>query len=161
MARFALVLAAAALLPVPAWGAVVTRHATTATYALTLRVGPTEAMYTPAQVKAKHPKTGEVMIRGGSMNMGGMGMGGMTRHLEVHIASRATGKVITNVTPSISLTDTKGMAMASKVNAIAMEGVSAGVADLHYGDNVQLTVGHAYKVVVTIKGEKATFSFTA
>ena len=31
----------------------ITRHATTASYSLAFLVGPSEAMYTPAQVKAK------------------------------------------------------------------------------------------------------------
>ena len=34
-------------------------------------------------------------------------------------------------------------------------------ADLHCGDNVKLTAGHMYKVLVEVKGEKATFTFKA
>lgn len=161
MTRFAAVLGAAFLLAAgPAFGALIMRSATTATYKLTLRVGPKEAMYTAAQVKAKHPTDGEVMV-GESMSMGGMSMGAANRHLEVQVASRATGKVVTNVRPSITLTDATRMAMPEKVNAMAMEGIGEGVADLHYGDNVELTAGHVYKVAVTVKGEKATFSFKA
>jgi hypothetical protein len=159
--RFACVLALAAFFSGGASAALITRHATTATYALTLSIGPTEAMYTPAQVKANHPTSGEVMINGGTMSMGGMSMGGITRHLEVHLKSRATGKVVTNVTPKISLIETGGMAMTTKVQAIAMEGVGEGVADLHYGNNVKLTVGHIYKVAAIVKGEKASFTFRA
>ena len=69
-----------------------------------------------------------------------------------------------NRPPTITLTDTSamgGMAMSDKVNAMAMQGIGEGVADLHYGDNVKLTAGHVYEVVVTVKGEKATFSFKA
>jgi len=101
-----------------------------------------------------------VMV-GDSMSMGGMSTGAANRHLEVQVASRATGRVVTNVRPSITLTDTSGARMAGKVNAMAMQGIGAGVADLHYGDNVELTAGHLYKVAVTVKGEKATFSFKA
>jgi hypothetical protein len=144
----------------PALGALITRRATTATYRLTLTVGPKEAMYTAAEVKAKHPTDGEVMV-GDSMDMGGMSAGAANRHLEVHVASRATGKAVTNATPSITLAETGGTAMPAKVNAMAMEGIGEGIADLHYGDNVELTAGHVYKVVVTVKGEKATFSFKA
>jgi hypothetical protein len=163
MRRLVAVPAAALLVAAPAWGAVITRHATTASYKLTLSVGPTEAMYTMDEVKSKHPATGEVMV-GDSMSMGGMSMGKANRHLEVHVASRASGKVVTNVNPAITLNDTSamnGMAMAQKVNAMAMEGIGEGVADLHYGDNVKLAPGHVYKVVVTIKGEKANFTFRA
>jgi hypothetical protein len=161
--RLAAVLGAAALLAAPAWGAVITRTATTPTYKLTLSVGPVEKMYTAEEVKAKHPTDGEVMV-GHSMSMGGMSMGDANRHLEVHVASRATGKVVTSAQPTITLTDTNdmsGMAMADKVNAMAMQGIGEGIADLHYGDNVKLTGGHMYKVVVKVKGEKATFTFKA
>jgi hypothetical protein len=143
MRRLACVTGAALLLAAPASAAVITRHATTASYKLTLSVGPKEAMYTAEELKT---------------------MGAANRHLEVHVASRATGKVVANAAPSISLTDTSamgGMAASEKVNAMAMEGIGEGVADLHYGDNVKLTAGHVYKVVVTVKGEKANFSFKA
>jgi hypothetical protein len=163
MLRLAAVLGAAAFFAATAWGAVITRTATTPTYKLTLSVGPVEKMYTAAEVKAKHPSDGEVMV-GHSMSMDGMSMGDANRHLEVHVASRATGKVVTNAQPTITLTDTSGMsgmAMSEKVNAMAMQGIGEGIADLHYGDNVKLTAGHTYKVVVKVKGEKATFTFKA
>lgn len=55
---------------------------TTARYVITLVVGPVEAMYSQADVSARHPKSGEVMVRGemvvqgGTSSMGGMTMGG-------------------------------------------------------------------------------------
>lgn len=162
MSRIVCVLGAALLIVSSATAAVITRTATTTTYKLTLAVGPVETMYTQAEVKSKHPASGEVMV--GSSMGGGMAMGAANRHLEVHVASRATGKVVTNVSPTIMLTDTSamgGMAMAEKVNAMAMEGIGQGVADLHYGDNVKLAAGHVYKVAVTVKGERATFTFKA
>lgn len=160
MLRLAAVLGAAALLAAPAWSALITRTATTPTYKLTLTVGPVEKMYTVEDVKAKHPIDGEVMV-GHSMSMGGMSMDGANRHLEVHVSSRATGKVVPNAQPAITLTDTSGMAMSQDVNAMAMQGIGAGIADRHYGDNVKLTVRHMYKVLVKVKGEKATFTFKA
>jgi hypothetical protein len=163
MARAALVGLAALALAAPALGASVTRTATTASYKLVLDVGPVETMYTQAEVQAKHPKTGEVMV-GGGMGMAGMSMGSGNRHLEVHVYSRATGKVLAKAPSSIRLTDESAMgsmAMPVKVGVVAMEGVGEGRSDLHYGDNVHLTVGHTYKVVVTVGGEKATFTFRA
>ena len=163
MIRFACLLGVAVLLATgAASAATITRHANTKTYALTLGVGPLEAMYTPAEVKAKHPTTGEVMV-GGSMAGTGMSMGVGNRHLEVHIRSRATGKVLM-VVPTIGLHDKtamSSMAMTVKVTAVAMEGISAGAADLHYGNIVKLTVGHLYEVVVTVNREAATFTFRA
>src|SRR5580692_5372611 len=67
----ALAAVAALAVAAPAAGAVVTRHAVTASYKLTLEVGPTETMYTLAQEKTKHPRSGEVMLGNASM-MGGM-----------------------------------------------------------------------------------------
>jgi hypothetical protein len=160
MRRLACILGAVLLTAVPASAALITRHATTATYKLTLSVGPVETMYTADEVQMKHPTSGEVMV-GHTMTMEGMTMGSANRHLEVHVVSRSTGKVVTNVRPTITYTDTSAMTMSQKVNAMAMQGIGEGTADLHYGDNVKLTVGHAYKVVVTVKGEKATFSFKA
>lgn len=160
MSRIACVFGAALLIVSSATAAVITRTATTATYKLTLAAGPVETMYTQAEVKAKHPTSGEVMV--GSMGMGRMAMGAANRHLEVHVASRATGKVVTNVSPRIMLTDTSAMGgMDENVNAMAMQGIGAGIADLHYGDNVKLAAGHVYKVAVTVKGERATFTFKA
>jgi hypothetical protein len=161
MRRLVLVLGAALLLAVPAWGTTYLHILrTTATYKLTLSVGSVEKMYTADEVRMKHPTSGEVMV-GHAMTMEGMTMGTANRHLEVHVVSRSTGKVVTNARPTITLTDTSAMAMSEKVNAMAMQGIGEGTADLHYGDNVKLTAGHVYKVVVTVKGEKATFTFKA
>jgi hypothetical protein len=120
-------------------------------------------MYTPAEVKAKHPTSGEVMV-GGSMAGSGMSMGTGNRHLEVQIRSRATGKVTTGVTPTIGLHDKTAMsdmAMTVKVPVVAMQGIGEGAADLHYGNNVKLTAGHVYDVVVTMNRESASFTFRA
>jgi hypothetical protein len=141
----------------------ITRQATTKTYTLTLVVGPLEKMYTPAQVKAMHPTSGEVMM-GSSMGGSGMSMGAGNRHLEVHIHSRATGKVITNVMPTIGIRDESAMSsmnMLVTVPAVMMQGISAGTADLHYGNNVKLTPGHKYKVVVTVDRQTGSFTFRA
>ena len=51
--------------------------------------------------------------------------------------------------------------MTVKVPVVAMEGVGEGAADLHYGNNVKLIVGHVYQVVVTANEESATFTFRA
>jgi hypothetical protein len=163
MARLACFFAVAALVGTAVGSAAtITHQAKTNTYALTLTVGPLETMYTPAQVKAMHPKTGEVMV--GSMTGSGMSMGKGTRHLEVQIHSRATGKVVTNIAPMIRMRDTtamSGMNMTVKVPVIAMTGVGEGTSDLHYGNNVPLRAGHVYEVVVTVNEEAATFTFRA
>jgi hypothetical protein len=164
-----LVTGAAVLCAALAWigqaaAAGITKTVSTATYRLTLDVGPGEAMYTRAQVKASHPRSGEVML-GGTMSTGGHAMameGGMTRHLEVHVLLRSSGKPVTGVMPAITLTDAsvKG-AMASPLHVVAMEGIGKGISDLHYGNNVALTANHVYKVVVTLKRQRAELTFRA
>jgi hypothetical protein len=130
--------------------------AKTKSYEFKLSIGMPEKMWTPAQVKSKHPTSGEVMLSG---SMGGaMSMGGAARHLEVHITSRSSGKVVSGAHPSISAIDTSVKdAMTIKVAVAAMEGVSAGAADLHYGNNVHLIAGHTYRITVTLNGERAVF----
>lgn len=132
----------------------------TASYVFKLSIGMAEQMWTPAQVRAKHPKTGEVMLTGSMA--GAMSMGGSQRHLEVNITSRATGKVVMGAHPTISAIDaTMKNAMAIKVPVAAMQGVSAGAADLHYGNNVGLVGGHMYKVTISLKGERVAFQMRA
>jgi hypothetical protein len=165
MLRAALVLALAALLAGAASAATITKHANTKTYALTFRLGPAETMYTAAEVKSKHPTSGEVMAGGSmsGMSMGGDSMGTGNRHLEVQVRSRESGKIL-NVVPTIGLHDKtamSGMAMSVKLPVMAMEGIGAGASDLHYGNNVKLTAGHTYDAVVTVNRETATFSFQA
>jgi hypothetical protein len=65
------------------------------------------------------------------------------------------------VTPAITLADRTAHAMAEKLEVAAMEGIGQGSADLHYGNNVSLTLGHVYKLTVAVHGETATFSFKA
>jgi hypothetical protein len=98
------------------------------------------------------------------MSGGSMSMGKGTRHLEVHIHSRATGRVVTNVVPTIRIRDKTAMSsmtMTVNVPVMAMKGVTAGTADFHYGNNVPLTTGHTYVVVVTVDKQAAMFTFKA
>ena len=161
MSRIACVLGAALLIVSSATAAVITRTATTATYKLTLAVGPVETMYTPAQVRASHPKSGEEMLSG---QMTG-GMAGMTmpsggqKHLEVHICTRG-GAVVKGVHPKIVVSDPASGQMAVAVPVAVMEGVTEGASDLHYGNNVSLAAGHKITVTVTLNGQHAVFRAT-
>lgn len=128
----------------------------TKSYLFKLTLGMSEQMWTQAQVRATHPKTGEVMLMG-SMG-GGMSMGGSARHLEVHITSRVTSKVVAGAHPTISALDTTAKnAMTIKVPVAEMEGVTEGAADLHYGNNVHLIAGHTHTITVRLNGERAIF----
>src|ERR1700737_772167 len=74
------------------------QEAQTAHYRLELQIGPTEKMFTPQEVAAKHLTEGEVMV-GGTMSMGmspmAMNMGD-TRPPEVHIYSLDKGGGVTD-----------------------------------------------------------------
>jgi hypothetical protein len=133
----------------------------TKSYVFALSIGPLEQMYTQAQAKAKHPKSGEVMLSGTmSGGMAGMGMSSSgQRHLEVHIC-KPSGAVVMHAHPSIVVSDPKAKTMTMSVPIATMEGVNEGVSDYHYGNNVALTAGHHITVTVTLTGEKAVFHTT-
>jgi hypothetical protein len=133
-----------------------TYTALTTSYRMVLRIGMAEAMYTPAQVKTKHPTSGEVMVGGSMMSSGAMSMHG-TRHLEVQICNRSTGAVITNASPTITIVESSTNMMTTKVPVAMMRGVDAGMGDIHYGNNVAISAGHAFIVKVTLKSEQAVF----
>jgi hypothetical protein len=133
--------------------------ATTPTYRMAVHVGMPEMMYTPAQVRKLHPKSGEVMLRGNMMM--GMKMGGSTRHLEVHICLRENRAVITNAHPKITLMGQNAHAMPMRVPVAVMEGIGAGAADIHYGNDVPMPGGHRFTVTVTLKGQEAEFDVTS
>jgi hypothetical protein len=158
----------------------------TASFELAAAAGPLEATYTQAQVAAQHPKTGEMMISGDMMGDPGMPMNdgpgsGMAsvsptgtdmhgspgspavsevfRHVEVHICGRTSGRVVQNAKPEITLTDTSGSGSGSmhQLPIAVMQGVHSGVADMHYGNNAQMILGHHYSLDVAMRGEHATF----
>ncbi len=131
--------------------------ATTAHYRFAISLVPVEAMYTQAQVKAKHPTSGEVMLGGVMSAMGKMAMGS-ARHLEVHICRRASGAVVTGASPAITITGANGM--TTRVPVADMEGIGMGRSDYHYGNNVALAAGSRITVTVTLRGERASVRLT-
>jgi hypothetical protein len=160
----------------------------TASYELVANAGPLEATYTKAQVAAQHPDTGEMMISGEMMGETGMpmnggpgsgmssngptgtGMGGWPgnpavsgdfRHVEVHICGRASGRVVQNAAPAMTLTDTSESTQAQQLPIAVMQGVHSGMADMHYGNNARMIMGHHYSLEVAMHGEHATFDLGA
>lgn len=143
-------------------------------YVMSVVLGPVEAMYSPADVGRMHPAAGEVMLRGtmvmqpgaggnagmtmsgdmSGMNMNGPTAGGQVRHLEVHICT-ASGSVVTNANPSIRLRDTTD-GVVTTVPIAVMQGVTSGTADLHYGNNVSVTLGDTYFADIAVNGATAS-----
>ena len=128
----------------------------TQSYRFQLHIGMPEKMYTAAQVKKLHPKSGEMMVSG-DMSMAGMSMGssGASRHLEVQICSKKTGAVITNAHPTMTVKDSMGM--ATHVSVATMRGVDAGTDDIHYGNNVKMPMSQTLTINVSLNGETAVF----
>lgn len=137
---------------------------TTSAHVFLLHLGPRESMLTlsPAEAKAKHITTGELMV-GGTMSMGtssGTMSGDMTtRHLEVHICRRESGAVVTQARPSITVSPPAGGG-TGQIPVAVMDGVTAGVADLHYGNNVALRRGGTYTITVRLGSDSASFKAT-
>ena len=125
-------------------------------YKLTLYIGPTEPMYTMAQVKKLHPTSGEVMVSG-SMTMSGMGTHGakLNHHLELHVYNGMSGKTVTKAVVTITVRDAMGK-LLERVPIATMYGIKEGMADFHFGNNVALMAGK-YLVVTQVNQTTATF----
>lgn len=136
-------------------GGVTGPSVTTTKYVMSLDIGPEEMMYTQQQAASTHPTDGEVMISG-SMAM--TDAGGGARHLEVHIC-QPNGTVVQGANPTITIQDSAG-GQAVDVPAAVMQGVTAGVSDLHYGNNVNVVPGHTYDVTVVLNGDTGRFHTT-
>lgn len=156
-------------------------------YELMAAAGPLETTYTRAQVAAQHPGSGEMMVSGDMVGDPGMPMGGDAgsgmgstgptstgmatpgsaassgayRHVEVHICDRASGRVVQHATPTMFLMDRSAAGMRQQLPVAVMQGVRSGVADLHYGNNAQMIMGHDYTLEVTMMGEHATLDLGA
>lgn len=134
-----------------------THLALTRSYRFVLRLGPVENMFMPYQVRASHPKHGEVMLRGKMV----MPTHGPLHHLEVHICRTPTRVVVTDANPTIVLVDNTAHGQPHKLPVAVMQGIGQGRADLHYGNNVAMPHHHRYTITVTLRSERATFGLRA
>ena len=131
--------------------------ASTASYKMGLHIGKQENMYLPSEVKARHLKTGEIML-GGEMAMVSPTTGTRVYHLEVHICTKS-GSVVTRLNPVIVVDDTAGIT-SMQVPAAKMVGIGAASSDYHYGNDVALKPGSRVTVKVTVKAQLAAFHAT-
>ncbi len=129
---------------------------TTASYKIVLGIGPVETMLTPDQ--AKGATSGEVMAQMPGMAMPTMMMTDqgqpVNHHLEVHITNTATGALIKDQMPMITITDPLGKSRT--LDSMAMYGVAEGVSDWHFGNSVYLPNG-TYTISVQVGNEQAVF----
>lgn len=138
---------------------------TAGAYKLVLMIGPMQQMYTRDQYAKKHPKHGEVMLRG-TMVMGGMGGMGMqmpNRHLELHVMDRQTMHVVSNALVKISYQAGVGMGQMAmkptKLPIAVMMGIGMGTSDIHYGNNIYMPHG-TYHIWVHVNHVRAVFIVT-
>jgi hypothetical protein len=129
-------------------------------YIFTLFVGPAENMDMPYQVRASHPKHGEVMLRGQMTTDVSMLSGGPVRHVEVQICAQNTRTVVTNASPKIVVHDLSRHKVVS-LQVAAMEGIGEGVSDLHYGNNVALPRRHRFVINASWRTDGATFHYVS
>ena len=127
-------------------------------YKLTLTIGPVMPMLMPDQ--AAGAMQGEVMVP-----MPGMPVPQMVttdqgqpvnHHLEVAIADKTTGAVISNTLPAITIRNQTTGASRDLTAPAAMYDVTKGPTDLHYGNNVYLPDG-TYTIIVTVTGDTVAF----
>jgi len=119
---------------------------------MSLDIGSPEEMYLPSEVKARHIKTGEIML-GGEMSMIGTPPAG-TRiyHVEVHICNKA-GSVVTKLKPAIVVDH-------AMLPVAIMIGIGEPISDYHYGNDIALKPAAKITVKVTVKGQVALFHAT-
>lgn len=128
----------------------------TASYTVVLGIGPVETMLMPDQ--AQGATSGEVMVQMPGMPMPTMMMTDqgqlVNHHLEVHLTNKATGAVVMDQMPMITITDAMGM--SRPLDAMAMYGVTVGMSDWHFGNNVYLADG-ASTISVQVGNEQTVF----
>lgn len=121
-----------------------------------LLIGSVEPMYMPYQVRASHPKHGEVMLRGRMV----IPTHGPLHHLEVHICRKMSRVVVTQAHPTIALADDTRDSQPKKLPVAVMQGIGAGRSDLHYGNFVAMPHRHRYTITVALNGQRAVFHVT-
>jgi hypothetical protein len=114
-------------------------------------------MFMPYQVRASHPKHGEVMVRGRMV----MPTHGPLHHLEVHICRKTSHVVVTNAHPTIFLVDNTKHGHPRKLPVAVMQGIGADRSDLHYGNNVAMPHHHRYTITVACNGQRAILHVVA
>ncbi len=129
----------------------VNKVVSTPTYILVFNIVGPEQMYTAEELKTKKPTSGEQSISGSMA-----AIKPDSRHFEVHVYDKASGKTLSDVKTKISFTDITDGASPVVVEPTLMQDLIVGPKDLHYGNNVEIVPTHDFRVDVTINGESAS-----
>jgi hypothetical protein len=129
-----------------------TKVATSAHYIVVLNIVAPEEMFTPEQTEARHPTEGELIIRG---HMAPIRPD--SRHTEAHVYAKDSGRAVTDVTPVITVVDeTSGQTQTPEPTL--MQDIAIGPRDVHFGNNVDIPLGHEITVRVDLGAESVSFS---
>lgn len=63
--------------------------------------------------------------------------------------------------PTMTFDEASASSMGTSLPVAMMVGLDRNPADTHFGNNVSVSSGGSYKLMVTIKGETASFDLTA
>jgi hypothetical protein len=128
-----------------------TRIATSKTFLVIANVLPAEEMYTPEEFESEHPTEGEIALHGG-----GAPTGPEIRHVEAHVYDRLTGTTVEDADVVIVVVNqTSGE--RTEVDAVVMQDVNIGPADLHFGNNVRVPGATDLRLEIVVDGEEVTF----
>jgi hypothetical protein len=84
----------------------------------------------------------------------------VNHHLEVHVYDASTGSVVSDIVPTITITDVAASTARTLDDVMAMYDIQTGMSDLHFGNNVYLPDG-TYMIQVTVGQEMTQFSNVA
>ena len=130
----------------------------TASYRMELAAGSLEKMLMPGE--AQGATEGEVMVQMPGMPMPRVATKDqgypVNHHLEVQIFDKASGAVVNDKVPTITITDQATGTSRGLEDMMAMHGVDENESDLHFGNNAYLPAG-MYTVKVTLGDETAVF----
>ena len=119
-------------------------------YLVIVNVLPGEEMFTDDEKMSMHPTEGELILDGP-----GNDIGEHVRHVEAHVYDRATGAVVANVVPTITVTNrTTGEVL--DVEPTLMQDLNIGEIDRHYGNNVMIMPDSDLQVHVTVGDEEVS-----
>jgi hypothetical protein len=130
----------------------------TPSYSLVLHIGPAEHMVMP--MDAMHGQAGEVMVNSGTMSHDAAMMAaemdqGMAanHHIGVHIALGDSSTVVTDVMPSIRITDKSTGVTRDLTALMGLYDSAMGAAAFHYGQNMFLADG-TYLITVEVSPDE-------
>ncbi|MEP6661109.1 MAG: hypothetical protein ABJD24_14425 [Acidimicrobiales bacterium] len=126
---------------------------TTDKYLIVLDILAPEQMYTAADVAKEHPGAGELVVNGKATPTTGVNL----RHMEVHVYDRATGAVVMDEHPKLTLSDYTDDTTYT-VDSTEMRDIVIGEIDDHYGSNSSVAVGHEFSLHFEMNGEIADFT---